>query len=361
MDTNLSRWLFGLDSELAHRLGLSAAWLLGHLAPAYLHRRFGFDDPILRQEIWGKEFSNPVGLAAGCDKNALALPFWDRLGFGHVEVGSVTAEPTRGNPRPRLFRLPEDRAIINRLGLPSKGAHRVARRLSRRPTGKIVVGVSIARVDGSSSAIEDYQRCVVSLLPYADYLTVNISCPNTVDGKSMELSEHLAPLLAALMDLVDGRVPVLIKLSPLDSPKVIYDSQTEAILETSVRCGVSGFVVTNTASDRSGLVTGAKVLNAIGQGGLSGPPLYHRALQMIRYVRSYVGPDYPIIGVGGISSAKDAYRMICAGASLLQLYTALIYSGPEVVQTIKHGLAKLLRLNGHTSVSSAVGTDQRLS
>lgn len=361
MDINLIRWLSTLDSELAHRLGLTAAWFAGRVAPRYLHRKFGFHDPILHQNIWGIEFSNPVGLAAGCDKNALVLPFWDRLGFGHVEVGSVTAAPSRGNPRPRLFRLQEDQAIINRLGLPSKGARRVAKRLSHASVGRMAVGVSIASLEGSSSVIGDYYRCVSRLLPYPDYLTINISCPNTENGKSMEMSEHLDVLLEDITGLVSGKVPILIKLSPLDTSRVIYDSQIETILDTAIRHGVNGFVVANTVSDRSGLVTDSRLLDEIGQGGLSGPPIYDRALQMIRYVHSYAGPNYPIVGVGGISTAEDAYRMICAGASLLQLYTALIYRGPGIVQRIKRGLVDILRSDGHTSISSAVGTQQGLS
>ena len=194
------------------------------------------------------------------------------------------------------------------------------------------------------------------LLPYTDYLTINISCPNTVDGKSFEVPEHLDSLLNALMNQVGYRVPVLVKLSPPDTPKVIYDSRTEALLETAVRHGVSGFVVTNTAKDRLGLVTDKESLRAIGDGGLSGPPIYPRAVQMVRYVRSCVGPDYPIIGVGGISSAEDAYQMIRAGASLLQIYTALIYEGPKLVQSIKRGLVQRLKSSGYTSIASAVGT-----
>lgn len=355
MDSILLRRLFGLDPELAHRLGFSAAWLADRIAPARLEKTFGFDDPIHHQKIWGLNFPNPIGLAAGCDKNALLVPFWHRLGFGHAEVGSVTVNRSSGNSRPRLFRLPEDRAIINRLGLPSKGSRRVAQRLSRCSAVTMPVGVSIARVEGSSSAIEDYCQCALRLLPYADYLTINISCPNTIDGKSFEVPEHLDSLLNALMDQVDSRVPVLVKLSPPDTPKVIYDSQTEALLETAVRHGVSGFVVTNTAKDRLELVTDKESLHAIGDGGLSGPPIYPRAVQMVRYVRSCVGPDYPIIGVGGISSAENAYQMIRAGASLLQIYTALVYEGPKLVQNIKRGLAQRLKSSGYTSIASAVG------
>ncbi len=356
MEANLRRWLYRLDPELAHRLGLCAAWLADHLASSYLQKTFEYEAPILRQKIWGVEFANPIGLAAGYDKNGLLVRFWDRLGFGHAEIGSVTLHRTRGNPKPRLFRLEEDQAIINRLGLPNKGARRVARRLSRRPKGNMPIGVSIARGDGDTSVTEDYCQSASKLLPYANYLTVNASCPNTKGGKILELSDHLDLLLGVLVDVVDNRVPILLKLSPLDSSKVIYDSQTDRILETAMRHRISGFVVANTVSDRQGLYTPLESLNTMGRGGLSGPPIYERAVQMVRYVRAFAGPEYTIIGVGGISSAEDAYRMICAGASLLQIYTALVYKGPGIVQQIKKGLVERLQSDGHTSIESAIGT-----
>lgn len=358
MNENLRRWLFGLDPGLAHRLGFGAAWLADRFASRYLRRTYKLEDSVLHQRVWNLDFPNPVGLAAGCDKNALLLPFWTKLGFGHAEVGSVTLRRSRGNPRPRLFRLEDDRAIINRLGLPSKGAHRVAQRLSSARVTGMPVGVSIARVHGNTSPIEDYRRCAARLIPYADYLTINISCPNTPDGKTFETPEYLDELLVVLMGEVDGRVPVLIKLSPLDTPKVIYDSQTEGILETAINRGVSGFVVANTAKDRAGLVTDKHTLGTIGPGGLSGAPVHHRAVQMVRYIYSCVGPRYPIIGVGGIFSAEDAYRMIRAGACLLQLYTGLVYEGPSIVYNIKHGLMDLLEEDGFGSLQSAVGTEQ---
>jgi len=356
MEAHLRRWLFRLDPELAHSLGFGAARLATRMMPAYLQSRFEFDDPILHQEVWGLKFSNPIGLAAGCDKNALLISFWDKLGFGYVEVGSVTLNPSKGNPKPRLFRLHEDRAIINRLGLPSKGARRVAERLSHVSKDKMPIGVNIARADTDTSVIEDYCHSVDLLLPHANYLTINISCPNTKGGKILEVSHDLDSLLRVLMDQVKNHVPVLLKLSPLDTSRVVYDSQIDVILETAVKWGVSGFVVANTAEDRQGLVTNRKLLDKIGSGGLSGPPIYQRAVQMVRYVRSQVGPDYPIIGVGGVTSAEGVYQMICAGASLVQIYTALVYEGPGIIQMIKRDLSELLKSHGHGSIASAIGT-----
>jgi len=360
MEAFVRRWLLNVDPELAHQFAFAAAWLGDYLFPSYLQKTFEFEDPILRQEIWGLNFPNPVGLAAGCDKNALLLSFWEKLGFGHVEVGSVTLDPSHGNPKPRLFRLLKDHAIINRLGLPSKGAYHVAQRLSKVAQNQIPIGINIAQTDTVSSVVDDYCQCATLLLPHAKYLTINISCPNTVGGKVLEDTKMLEELLKKLSQLVGTRVPILIKLSPPDTSKVIYDSQIESILRTALKHNISGFIVTNTADNRHGLVTPKVALDQIGYGGLSGPPIYQRSLQMIRYVRSYVGPKYPIVGVGGISSAQDAYAMICAGASLVQLYTVLIYEGPVIVKKIKQGLVKRLQSDGHTSIKSAVGTDPTL-
>ena len=360
MEPLVLRWLFNVDPELAHRFAFATAWLADRVLPSYLKKTFEFDDPILEQEIWGYNFPNPIGLAAGCDKNALLLPFWEKLGFGHVEVGSITLGRSKGNPKPRLFRLAKDQAIINRLGLPSKGAQYVAQRLSRVTLDRIPVGINIARIDTKSSVMDDFCGCATLLLPHANYLTINISCPNTIGGKLLEDTHMLDGLLEKLSHLIGTRVPFMIKLSPPDTSKVIYDSQVESILHTAINHDVSGFIVTNTADNRDGLVTPKEDLDQIGHGGVSGPPLFQRSLQMIRYVRSCVGPKYPIIGVGGISSADDAYAMICAGASLVQIYTVLVYEGPSIVKKIKQGLVERLQSDGHTSIKSAIGTDPQV-
>ncbi len=359
MEAILRRWLLGLDPEFAHRIGFAAAWIGDQIIPRYIQKSFEYEHPILEQRIWGMDFPNPVGLAAGCDKNGLLLSFWQRLGFGHIEIGSVTLNPSAGNPKPRLFRIPEDRAIINRLGLPSKGARKVAQRLLRVSDHKIPVGINIARTDTGDSVVEDYSRCVGYLLPHAKYLTINISCPNTEGGKILEVIDLLDALLSRLSQQVGKQVPILLKLSPPETSKVVYDSQPEAILETAMSHEINGFVVCNTAEDRAGLATNKGRLNKIGHGGLSGPPIHHRSIQMIKYVRANVGSDYPIIGVGGVSCARDVYSMICAGASLVQLYTALVYEGPALIKKIKQDLVKLLQSDGHTSVTSAIGTFRR--
>jgi len=361
MEAILRRWLLGLDPEFAHRLAFAVAWLGDRFTPGLIQKSFEYENPILEQQIWGMTFPNPIGLAAGCDKNALLLPFWEKLGFGHIEIGSVTLPPSVGNPKPRLFRIPEDRAIINRLGLPSKGANKVAVRLLRVTENKIPIGINIARTDSGASVVEDYSRCVALLLPHANYLTLNISCPNTEGGKILESIDLLDMLLSRLGQQVGKQVPILLKLSPPETPNVVYDSQLEAILETALHHKISGFVVTNTAEDHKGLTINREKLNLIGHGGLSGPPIHQRAVQMIKYVHANVGPSYPIIGVGGVSSAIDAYAMIRAGASLVQLYTALIYEGPALVKKIKQDLVQLLKSDGHTSVTSSIGIVSGLS
>lgn len=363
MYRSIRPWLFKLDPEFAHVASRLIARAAQSVAPHALRAVYEFDDKALSQEIWGVTFPNPVGLAAGFDKNAQLLPFWEALGFGHVEIGSVTAEPSRGNPRPRLFRLSEDRAIINRLGLPNHGASRIARRLARTRTGETVAtGVSIAKTHDptitGAAAVEDYCVTFLRLAPVADYVSLNISCPNTADGRTFEEAECLDELLSAIRQQCSRfklDIPVLLKLSPPDTAKVIYDSLLEDILSVALSHRISGFVVCNTAADRTGLRTSAATVAAMGPGGLSGAPLFGRSLRMVEYVYSRTDGLLPIVAVGGISTAEDAYRMICAGASLVQMYTGLVYEGPMVVHDLKQGLAALLKRDGFSSIGDAVG------
>ena len=317
-----------------------------------------YEHPVLRQQLWSLDIPNPIGLAAGLDKNARLISLWSALGFGFVEVGSVTAQPSRGNRRPRLFRLEQDGALINRLGLPNQGAARIARRLRHR-AGAPAPGISIAKTHDSGimgvEAVEDYRRSFSQLAALGSYIALNISCPNTADGKTFEEADHLNELLEAIMSAkssLGSDIPLLIKLSPPDSPKIVYDSQLEDVLAVALQFGIDGFVVCNTAPDRSGLTSDAA---PIGTGGMSGRPLHRRAVRMVQYIAQQTGGRVPIIGVGGIASAEDAYRMICAGASLVQVYTGLIYEGPGLVRRIKEGLVSLLEADGWTSVADAVG------
>lgn len=358
--------LFALGAEPAHRVATGAAHLAQatHTAPL-LAPLFAFEHEALHQQVWGLDFANPVGLAAGFDKNAVLVPFWERLGFGFVEVGSVSARPARGNPRPRAFRLPEDAALINRMGLNNQGARRVARRLARVvPRVRMPLGINLAKTHDPSilgeAAVEDFRQSFRLLAPHAAYVTLNISCPNTAEGKTFEDPAALDALLSAVFaerTAAGLDVPVLVKLSPPLTDRVVFDSLVEELVAVARAHGVAGFVATNTAADREGLSTPEAVLDAIGRGGLSGAPIERRATQLVRYLYQKTGGSVPIIGVGGIASAEAAYAKIRAGASLVQLYTGLVYEGPGLVRRIKEGLVELLRRDGLASVRDAVGAD----
>ncbi len=357
--------LFRLDAERAHRLGVGAARLAQTATPFVLSSLFGYEHETLRQQLWGIDFANPVGLAAGFDKNARLVPFWKAVGFGFVEVGSVSARKARGNPRPRAFRLPADRALINRMGLNNDGAPRIARRLGRRNARSILpLGVNLAKTHDPSimgeAALEDFRTSFRLLAPLAHYVALNISCPNTVEGKTFEDPEALDALLGVLFaerTTLGLTVPILLKLAPPASEKVVFDSLVEEILVVARAHGVDGFIATNTAPDRDALTTPEALLTAIGPGGLSGKPLTGRATRLIRYLYTKTEGRLPLIGVGGIASAGDAYARIRAGASLVQLYTGLVYEGPGLIRRIKEGLVALLERDGFAGIREAVGVD----
>lgn len=353
--------LFRLDPELAHEGVKTLAWLSQPMARPALRTAYRFEHEALQQRLWGVDIPNPIGLAAGLDKNGRLLGLWEALGFGFVEVGSVTAQSSKGNRKPRLFRLEKDGALINRLGLPNQGANRIARRL-RRQKRPVVTGISIAKTHDpriiDAEAIDDYRQSLEQLAALGDYIALNISCPNTADGKTFEEADQLEALLSAVMGdhaNLRTKVPVLVKLSPPDSAKVVYDSQLESVLAVAMKYRVGGFIVCNTASDREGLKADPAYVRSLGAGGLSGRPLHRRSVRMVQYIAQQTDGRVPIIGVGGIASAADAYRMICAGASLVQLYTALVYEGPGLVKRIKEELVQLLKADGWTSVADAVG------
>ncbi len=353
--------LFRLDAEAAHGAGSRAA-AMGQRAPRAVRALVGVEaDARLGQTLWGRRFRSPVGLAAGFDKNARLVRFWDALGFGWADVGSVTNEASAGNPRPRAFRLPGDAALVNRMGLNNDGAASVARRLAApRPSG-FVVSVNVAKTHRAAgtqlvgaAGIEDVRLAVRAVLPVADLVTVNVSCPNTADGKTFETPRALDDLLAAVVAERDAhsarRVPLLVKLSP--------DAQdVPALVAVALARGVDGFVATNTAAGRDGLTTGAARLDQIGRGGLSGRPLAVRARAMTRDLFRETDGCVPVVSVGGIASADEAYARIRLGASLVGLYTALVYEGPGVVRAITRGLAEHLDRDGFASIAEAVGAD----
>jgi dihydroorotate dehydrogenase len=355
--------LFRLEAETAHHLGMGAARLAQATAPFVVEQLFGYEHEVLKQTVWGLDFRNPVGLAAGFDKNAQLVRFWSRLGFGFAEVGSVSARPARGNRRPRAFRLPDDRALINRMGLNNDGAVRIARRLRglHRP---FPLGINLVKTHDpailGTAALDDFRQSYRLLAPLASYVTLNISCPNTSEGKTFEDPNALDDLLDVLFAerrALGLTVPVLVKLSPPVSDRFVLDSHVDELLTVCEAHGVQGFVAANTSPDREGLVTPAARLQAIGNGGLSGPPLAARATALVRYLYRKTQGRRPIIGVGGIASAHEAYARLRAGASLVQLYTGLVYEGPGLVRRIKEGLVQRLQQDGHASLRQVIGLD----
>jgi len=354
--------LFKLSPERAHQVAEWGARTLQTVAPSVLASSFAFADAALHQSLFGLEFRNPVGLAAGFDKNATMPPFWEHVGMGFVEIGSVTARPAQGNPRPRAFRLPADEALINRMGLNNEGADRVARRLKRyRTTLDIPLGVNIAKTPDDAilgeGARRDFRQSYERLAPLADYVVLNISCPNTEDGQTFEEPDALAALLEVLAPLRTGAAakPLLLKLAPPLNAKVAFDSRIEELVEVAAAHDIAGFVATNTAPDRQGLSTDAATLEAIGRGGLSGAPLQPRANRLLRYLYRLTEGTVPLIGVGGVNSPAAALDKIESGASLVQCYTGLVYHGPGLVAELKRGLVTLMEQKGYGTLYEARG------
>jgi dihydroorotate dehydrogenase len=335
--------LHRLDPEDAHELTLRA--LEANLVPPQPRR----DDPILATSLFGRALSNPIGVAAGFDKNGRV---YDRLaaqGFGCVEIGGVTPRPQRGNPRPRVFRLPVDRAVINRMGFPNDGADAVEARLRAKRRPAIALGVNLAANADSEDPADDFVRLATRFGPYADYLTLDVSCPNTANGQVFLDPACLADLLARLAAIPwrTGRPALVAKLAP-----DVDDALLERLVATLIAAHIDGIVVSNTTRERpSSLRDG----HASESGGLSGRPLFSRSTAMLARVRELAGANVPLIGVGGVASGADAYAKIRAGARVVQLYTALIYGGTALVTRIKRELAALLRRDGFARVEDAVG------
>jgi dihydroorotate dehydrogenase len=291
-------------------------------------------------EALGLRFPNALGLAAGFDKNAVGIDALGALGFGHVEVGTVTGEAQPGNPRPRLFRLPEDRAVVNRMGFNNDGAEVVAARLRARGRrsaddgGGPVLGVNIgkSKVVPEDGAVRDYEKSARLLAPYADYLVVNVSSPNTPGLRDLQAVEKLEPILTAVQ-AVAGGVPLLVKIAP-----DLADDDVLNVADLAVSVGLNGIIATNTTISRAGLRTSAARVAEIGAGGLSGAPLADRSVEVLRLLRGRVGPDLTLIGVGGITTAADARARLDAGATLVQGYTAFVYEGPLWPRRIVKGV-----------------------
>jgi dihydroorotate dehydrogenase len=326
-----------LDPERAHRLGFRAI----RAARPVLARRGTPGRPV---EAMGLRFPNVLGLAAGFDKNAVGIDALAALGFGHVEIGTVTGEAQPGNPKPRLFRLPADRAVINRMGFNNDGAEAVAARLAARgrrstPVLGINIGKSKVVPDDDQAAVEaDYEKSTRLLAPYADYLVVNVSSPNTPGLRDLQAVERLGPLLRQVRRVADdvtaARVPLLVKIAP-----DLADKDVLEVADLALGVGLDGIIATNTTVSREGLATDAATIQAIGAGGLSGRPLAARADAVLRMLRDRVGPSMTLIGVGGIGTPGDARARLEAGATLLQAYTAFVYEGPLWPRRIIQGVA----------------------
>ncbi|SIO19434.1 dihydroorotate oxidase A [Parasphingorhabdus marina DSM 22363] len=335
--------IFSLEAEKAH--GLSIAGLKTvPMGPAPK------SDPVLTTQLAGLTFPNPVGMAPGFDKNGEVPDALIRMGFGFAEVGTLTPRPQAGNPKPRVFRLPADEGVINRLGFNNDGQQNAIPRLTRirRRMGKGILGINIGANKDSEDRIADYVTGVKNMAPLADYLTVNISSPNTPGLRALQDKQALEQLLTAVMEARgDHAMPVFLKVAPDLEPADIDD-----IVDVTMTHQLHALIVSNTTISRPDL----RSSNRDQQGGLSGAPLKDLALQRLRDFRSASEGKIPLIGVGGISSAEEAYERIRAGASLIQLYTAMIYKGTGIAKTMNRDLARLLKRDGFTSVAEAVGS-----
>jgi dihydroorotate dehydrogenase len=327
-----------MDPETAHHAAMVVIRVLGVPPFSWVARAVTRPDERLRTRALGLAFDSPFGVAAGFDKDVKAVKGLHALGFGHVEIGTVTAIPQNGNPRPRLFRLVSDRAVVNRMGFNNRGADAAARRIAklRRRARRAVIGVNIgkSRVVDVADATADYLASATLLAPLADYLVVNVSSPNTPGLRGLQAVETLGPLLEAVRDAA-AATPLLVKIAP-DLP----DDEVEAIAALAVRLGLAGLIATNTTISRDGLTTDPSIVAAAGEGGLSGAPLRTRSLDVLRLVRATVPADFCIISVGGVETARDVQERLDAGANLVQGYTAFLYRGPLWARQINRGLVK---------------------
>jgi len=341
-----------LDPETGHRLALRA------LACGLVRATPEPGDPILRQSVWGLDFANPLGSAAGFDKNAEAVDATLALGFGFAEIGTVTPRPQPGNPRPRLFRLVNDEAVVNRMGFNNQGLAAVLGRLERRRArGRGgLVAVNLGRNKDSADAVADYVEGVRRAASVASFLVINVSSPNTPGLRALQRRQELGELLAAALAarggaVADGQPPLLVKIAP-----DLTEDELADVAAVALEVGVDGLVATNTTISRP---AGLGDRHADEAGGLSGRPLFDLSTRVLGEIYRLTGGRLPLVGVGGVASGADAYAKIRAGASLVQFYTAMVYGGPRIVADIRRELAQLLRADGFASVAQAIGADHR--
>lgn len=335
--------LFSLDAETAHHLMQAFLSAMPTITPRS-------DPPELACRLWGIEFSNPVGLAAGMDKDARAIGAWQALGFGFAELGTVTPRPQPGNEKPRLWRLVQDRALINRLGFPSEGMDAVAPRVVRARRNPLRIRLAINIGPNKDTQVErvaaDYAALAARFAPLADFIVINVSSPNTPGLRNWQSPERMRELIAAINQAAEHRPPTLLKVAPDLDEATLY-----SICDTAIELRLDGLVVCNTTLSREEVGVSASY-----PGGLSGSPLAPIARRLIASLYRRSSGKLPIVGVGGVASAQDAWGHITAGASLVELYTGLIYEGPGLPGSIKRGLSALLKREGFRSISEAVGT-----
>lgn len=332
--------LFLFNGEKAHNITTRLLVLLRYLpfSKQIVNLLYGYHNPVLEREVFGIRFKNPVGLAAGFDKNGTLYNDLAKFGFSFVEIGSLTLEPQPGNPKPRCFRLVQDNAIINRMGINNNGV-RYAVNYIKKHRPNCIIGGNISKNSDvpNENAASNYEKSFALLYDFVDYFTINVSCPNVQNLDKMQDISFLSELIDRLLSLrnyYDDYRPILIKLSP-DIPK----QQLDDIIDLVLVSGIDGVIASNTTRDRSGLKTSQEALEEIGNGGLSGKPLFEKSLSMVKYISEKTNRLLPIVAVGGIFTPKDAEAMIDAGASLVQIYSGMIYNGPGLVKRINKHLA----------------------
>ena len=334
-------FLFLFNPESIHHIIFKLVKITGMIPGKLWALRLFFNvmDSRLERKVFGLKFDNPVGLAAGFDKDAKLFDELASFGFGFVEIGTVTPLPQEGNAKPRLFRLKDDSGLINRMGFNNEGIEAVVARLRRRKTN-IIIGGNIGKnkITPNNKAVNDYEICFEKLFPYVDYFVVNVSSPNTPGLRDLQEKAPLTALLNRLQELnnaKDSRKPILLKIAP-----DLTNEQLDDIIDIVADTKIDGVVATNTTIDRSGLKTDKNKVNAIGNGGLSGKPVSARSTEVIKYLSEKSNRAFPIIGVGGIHNTEDALNKIDAGATLLQVYTGFIYEGPSLVKRINKAILK---------------------
>lgn len=351
--------LYLLPAETAHHLAMVGLRLVARLPglPSLLRAMLLPRSPALEVRVLGTTFPTPIGLAAGFDKDALVFEALSGLGFGFVEVGTLTALAQPGNAAPRLFRLPRDRALVNRMGFNNRGSLDAAERLARPRRSVVGVNIGKSKVVPEAEAVGDYVTSARRVAPHADYVAVNVSSPNTPGLRDLQAVDKLEPLLAAVRAALDEacpgrRVPLLVKIAP-----DLADADVDAVADMALSLGLDGIIATNTTVGRGGLESSEAEVLGCGAGGLSGPPVSARSLEVLRRLRARVGDRLVLVSVGGVETAEQAFERVRAGASLVQVYTAFIYEGPLLARRLAKGLEREAKAAGFARVADAIGRE----